>query len=114
MKKFIIGLLLTFLTILSMGTTTGMATSDDNDSDITKGQITFYEEKEDNPVTEQSSSLPSNNTDTNKPNDTSKPKKTGLLPQTGEDFLKLLPYLIGISILILLILYRKEKKEHEA
>lgn len=112
MKKFIIGLLLTVISILYTGSINSMAISEDNDSDITKGQITFYEEDSDKPGTGQSSSLPSTNT--NKPNDTSTPKETGLLPQTGEVLLTLLPYLIVISILILLILYRKEKKEQKA
>lgn len=111
MKKFIISSFLIISCIISLGTINSIATSDDNDSEITKGQITFYEEKGNNSETDQSNN--SQNPNTNKPNDASKPKKTGLLPQTGELVFKILPYVIGISILILLILYQKEKKEKD-
>lgn len=106
MRKFIIGML--FLILFFTGTLTGEAVFEDNDSDISKGQITFYEE-DDLSETQQTSHSPSTNT--NKSNGASKTKTTGLLPQTGEDYLKLLPYLIGINLLILFLYYQKEKKE---
>lgn len=109
MKKVIMSFLLILVSIFSISSITSRAISENNDSDITKGKITFYEEDFDKPETEQSSILP--NINTNQSNDASIPKKIGLLPQTGENFLELLPYLIGVSILILLILYRREKKE---